>query len=101
MRIETRPGFTMQRLALAYVDKVTTPTLMMVGDDDQRMSASGAEHLYQALKLHKIDSAMLRIPGASHHINSRPSHMIAKVLNIVAWLEKYRRTPKTGNQNAD
>ncbi len=79
-----------KRSPLHYVDKVTTPTMMMVGDSDHRTPASEAEQFYQALKLRKIDTAMVRIPGASHHINSRPSNMIAKVLNVMGWFEKHR-----------
>ncbi len=86
---------------LHYVDKVSTPTMMIVGDDDHRTPASEAEQFYQALKLRKIDTAMVRIPGASHEINARPSNMIAQVLNTIAWFEKHRATTTTGKQNAD
>lgn len=78
------------RSPIHYVDKVTTPTMMLVGDDDHRTPASEAEQFYQALKLRKIDTAMVRIPGASHEINARPSNMIAQVLNTIAWFEKHR-----------
>ena len=37
-----------------------------------------------------IDTALVRIPGASHSISERPSNLIAKVLNILGWFEKYR-----------
>jgi hypothetical protein len=33
---------------------------------------------------------MVRIPGASHSIYARPSNLIAKVNNILAWFERYR-----------
>jgi dipeptidyl aminopeptidase/acylaminoacyl peptidase len=81
-----------ERSPIHYVGNVTTPTMMLVGDDDHRTPASEAEQFYQALKLRKIDTAMVRIPGASHEINTRPSNMIAKVLNIIAWFEKHRAT---------
>ncbi|MCH6554180.1 MAG: hypothetical protein IH793_08495, partial [Acidobacteria bacterium] len=45
---------------------------------------------YQALKLLKIDTAMVRIPDASHGITRRPSNLIAKVAHILTWFEKYR-----------
>ena len=32
---------------------------------------------------------MVRIPGASHGINLRPSHMLAQVLNTLGWFERY------------
>ena len=84
-----------QRSPITYVGNVTTPTMMMVGDDDHRTPASEAEQFYQALKLRKIDTAMVRVPGASHLIAERPSNLIAKVLNIIGWFEKHKKTDKT------
>ena len=69
--------------------------MMLVGDDDHRTPASEAEQFYQALKLRKVDTAMVRIPGASHAINARPSNMIAQVLNTIAWFEKHRSPAKS------
>jgi len=34
---------------------------------------------------------MVRIPGASHGIASRPSRLIQKVGNIMAWFERYKK----------
>ncbi len=79
-----------ERSPIHHVGKVKTPTMMLVGDDDHRTPASEAEQFYQALKLRKIDTAMVRIPGASHSLNERPSNMIAQVLHTIAWFEKYR-----------
>lgn len=79
-----------KRSPITYVGNVKTPTMMMVGDDDHRTPASEAEQFYQALKLRKVDTAMVRIPGASHSIADRPSSLIAKALNILAWFEKHQ-----------
>ena len=49
-----------------------------------------SEQYYQALKLRKIDTALIRVPGAPHGIAGRPSHLIAKADNILAWFERYR-----------
>lgn len=32
---------------------------------------------------------MIRIPGASHGIAARPSNLIQKVGNILAWFKRY------------
>ncbi len=79
-----------ERSPIHHVGKVVTPTMLLVGDDDYRTPASEAEQFYQALKLRRIDTAMVRIPGASHSINARPSHLIAQVLHTIAWFEKHR-----------
>lgn len=80
----------LDRSPLMYVGKVSTPTMLLTGEDDHRTPISEAEQFYQALKLRRIDTAMVRIPGASHGINMRPSHMIAQVLYTLGWFERYR-----------
>jgi dipeptidyl aminopeptidase/acylaminoacyl peptidase len=78
-----------RRSPLSLVGNVTTPTLLMTGEQDHRTPIPEAEQFYQALKLRKIDTALVRIPDASHGIAGRPSQLIAKVDNILAWFEMY------------
>lgn len=78
-----------KRSPLAYVGNVKTPTMLITGESDHRTPISETEQYYQALKLRRIDTAMVRIPGASHGINLRPSHMLAQVLNTLGWFERY------------
>ena len=80
----------MRRSPLSLVGNVTTPTMVLTGEQDYRTPMSDSEQYYQALKLRKIDTALVRVPGASHWIADRPSHLIAKVANILAWFDKYR-----------
>ncbi len=91
------PGFPwdhtehyMKRSPLAYVGNVTTPTMLLTGEEDYRTPMSESEQFYQALKLRKIDAALVRIPGASHGIAARPSNLISKVAHILEWFEIYR-----------
>lgn len=79
-----------QRSPLSLVGNVTTPTLLLTGEEDYRTPIPETEQFYQALKLRRIDTVMVRIPGAPHGIAGRPSRLIAKVDNILAWFEKYR-----------
>ena len=78
-----------KRSPLAYVGKVKTPTMLIAGESDHRTPISETEQYYQALKLRRVDTAMVRIPGASHGINLRPSNMIAQVLNTLGWFARY------------
>lgn len=78
-----------KRSPLSLVGNVTTPTMLLTGEEDHRTPMSESEQFYQALKLLKVDSALVRIPEASHSITARPSHLIAKVDTILAWFEKY------------
>ena len=79
-----------RRSPLSLVGNVSTPTMLLTGEADYRTPMPESEQYYQALKLRKIDSALVRIPEASHGIAARPSHQVAKVDNILAWFEKYR-----------
>ncbi len=74
---------------LSLVGNVKTPTALMTGEVDYRTPSSEAEQFYQALKLRNIDTAMIRVPGASHEIAARPSSLIAKTGNIMAWFRRY------------
>jgi len=67
---------------------------VITGEEDYRTPISESEQYYQALKLRKIDTALVRVPGASHDISHRPSQLIAKVANILGWFEKYRGKEK-------
>jgi acylaminoacyl-peptidase len=74
---------------IRYVDKVKTPTLLMVGEEDYRTPAWEAEQFYTALKMLNVDTALIRVPSAPHYIASRPSRLIAKTDNIMGWFAKY------------
>ena len=78
-----------KRSVLSYVDKVTTPTLLMTGEEDFRTPISEAEQYYEALKLRKVEAALVRFPGEPHGLSARPSHQIAKILYVTDWFEKH------------
>ena len=79
-----------RRSPLSLVGNVNTPTMLLTGEADYRTPISETEQYYQALRLRKVDTMMVRIPNASHGIAARPSNLIAKVNNILAWFERYR-----------
>lgn len=80
-----------QRSPLSLVANVTTPTVLFTGVDDRRTPISDTEQYYQALQLLGVDTAMVRVPGASHGVSARPSNMIAKVEHALAWFDKYKK----------
>ena len=75
---------------ISLVGNVETPTMVMVGMNDLRTPPSEAKQLYHALKLRKIETVLVEIPGASHGIANRPSNLITKVAHTLAWFRKYR-----------
>lgn len=76
---------------VSLVGNIETPTLVMVGTADLRTPLSEAKQLYHALKLRKIETALVEIPGAYHFISNRPSQMITKIDHILAWFDQYRK----------
>jgi dipeptidyl aminopeptidase/acylaminoacyl peptidase len=81
-----------KRSPLSLVGNVKTPTMLITGEADYRTPIEESEQYYQALKLRKIDTLMVRIPEASHGgMVARPSNLIAKVDNILGWFNRYRK----------
>jgi acylaminoacyl-peptidase len=74
-----------KRSPLAYVGNVHTPTMLMTGESDYRTPSGEAEQFYEALKLRRVDTALVRVPHAPHDISSRPSLLIAKVAYVLGW----------------
>jgi acylaminoacyl-peptidase len=74
---------------IRVVGNVTTPTLVMVGEEDWRTPTWEAEQWYSALKMRGVPSAYVRVPGSSHSIASRPSRLVAKTDTIMAWFERH------------
>jgi len=84
----------LKRSPISLVGNVTTPTMLLTGEQDHRTVISEAEQFYQALKLRKIDTALVRIPDAGHAMVDRPSRLMAKVAHILKWFEMHRQTAR-------
>lgn len=79
----------MDRSPISLVGNVTTPTMLLTGEEDYRTPISETEQYYTALKLQEVESVMVRIPGAGHGISSRPSRLVTKVAHILEWFGSY------------
>ena len=84
---------------LSLVGNITTPTMVMVGEADWRTPTWEAEQLYGALKLRKIDTALVRVPDAPHDITSRPSRLISASDTIMGWFAKHDPAKKGKVEN--
>ena len=80
----------MKRSPISLVKNVKTPTLLMTGEEDWRTPISEAEQYYAALKLLKVESALVRFPGEPHGMTRRPSHQLAKAVYTLNWFETHR-----------
>ena len=60
------PQLYWRRSPLSLIDHVTTPTLLMFGENDRNTPAGEAEQFYDALKLLGVPAALVLGPDADH-----------------------------------
>jgi dipeptidyl aminopeptidase/acylaminoacyl peptidase len=68
--------------------KVTTPTLIVCGEEDWNMPVLNSEQLYQVLKRRGVPTQLVVYPG-EHHSLSVPSYERDLYERYLAWLNKY------------
>ena len=76
---------------ISYVENVTTPTLILHGENDDRCPIGQAEEWFASLQRLGRAVEFVRYPGASHLfiLNGRPSHRIDYNRRIVDWMTKH------------
>jgi acylaminoacyl-peptidase len=91
------PGFPwdyveqyMNRSPISYVKNVKTPTMILTGENDYRTPIAEIEQYYSALKLNKVETAMVRIQESGHGIADKPSNEINKVKYTLGWFDKFK-----------
>ena len=65
--------------------------MLITGESDFRTPMSETEQYYQALKLRQVETALVRIPDASHSIAGRPSRLIAKTAYVLGWFKRFHQ----------
>ncbi len=83
------PSEHLRRSPLMYVGNVKTPTMLMTGVNDMRTPMGQTEEFYQALKLRKVPTAMVRFNDEWHGTGSKPSNFLRTQLYLRYWFEKY------------
>ena len=86
------------RSPLSLVGKVRTPTLIITGEQDWRTPMSDSEQYFQALQLQGVESALMRLPEASHGFG-RPSQWLAAILGTIGWYDRHVK-PEVGGAPA-
>jgi len=80
------------RSPITYVDKITTPLMLIEGESDFRTPpGAGGEQMFRALKYLKKPAVMVRFPGETHELSrsGKPVHRVERLQHIVAWFDKY------------
>jgi dipeptidyl aminopeptidase/acylaminoacyl peptidase len=88
------PTEHLRRSPLMYVGNVKTPTILITGEKDLRTPITQTEEYYNALKLLKVPSAMVRLQDEWHGYFDRPSNTMRTLSLRQQWFEKYRKGEK-------
>ncbi|MGI8843361.1 MAG: S9 family peptidase [Gemmatimonadaceae bacterium] len=89
------PTEHLARSPLMHVGNVKTPTMLMTGVMDLRTPISQTEEFYQALKILKVPTAMIRFNDEWHGTSSKPSNFIRSQLYLQQWFDKHSSKPAT------
>ncbi|APS84841.1 hypothetical protein AVM71_17295 (plasmid) [Piscirickettsia salmonis] len=85
-----KPKFYQKRSPIYAANHVTTPTLLMYGENDIRVPLSQGVEFFNILKLRNIPSMMLIYPKQYHSL-SDPNYIIDAGIRNVSWINKYSR----------
>ena len=91
------PSEHLRRSSIMYVGNVSTPTMLMTGENDLRTPMGQTEEFYQALKVLKVPTLMVRYKDEWHGTSSNPSNFLRTQLYLRKWFKKWQ-TPKAITQ---
>ena len=76
---------------LKYADKAVTPTLFIHSDQDYRCWMAEGIQMFQALKLHNVESRICLFHGENHELSrsGKPSHRLRRLKEITQWFDQY------------
>jgi len=80
------------RSPITHVANVTTPLMLVLGDEDYRTPpADGGEMMFRALKYRRIPTVMVRFPRENHELSrsGEPWHRVERLQHIVGWMDQW------------
>ena len=87
----------LDRSAMSHIDKVTTPTLILHGAQDERVPVGQAQELFRGLKDRGKPTELVFYPREGHGI-SEYYHQKDRMQRIYDWVTKYTLPSVTSNQ---
>ena len=75
----------------SYVERISTPLLLVHSEEDLRAPVEQAEHLFTALRLLGKEVEFVRFPAESHELSrsGSPVHREMRFETILDWLSGY------------
>ena len=76
---------------LTYVEKITTPLMIIHSEEDWRTPIGQGEAMFRALKFLKRPVVMVRFPGENHELSrsGAPSHRVQNQQHIRKWFDHW------------
>jgi dipeptidyl aminopeptidase/acylaminoacyl peptidase len=94
------PSEHLRRSPIMYVGNVKTPTQLMTGVNDLRTPMGQTEEYYEALKVQKVPTRMVRFNNEWHGTSSTPSNFMRTQAFLREWFDRYQTPPaKAATQN--
>ena len=75
--------------SLMYVGNVTTPTVIMTGEQDLRTPMAQSEEYYAALKMLGVPTRLMRFNDQYHGTGTKPSNYMRTLLYMMSWYNRF------------
>jgi dipeptidyl aminopeptidase/acylaminoacyl peptidase len=79
-----------ERSAIRYINRVTTPTLVLHGEEDRRVNPAQGQEMYVALRQRGVKTRFVTYPREGHGIRER-KHQIDLMQRVIAWYDEHLR----------
>lgn len=76
---------------ISYVDRITTPLLIIHSEQDLRCPIEQAEQMFTALKFLNREVEFVRIPEENHELSrsGTPSRRLARLHHLTGWFDRH------------
>lgn len=77
-----------ERSAIRHIRNVTTPTLILHGEADERVNPAQGREMYIALRTLGVETQFVTYPREEHSIKER-KHQLDLISRVVAWYDRF------------
>lgn len=87
------PQLAWQASPIAYAGRITTPLLLLHGEQDYRVGLGGVQTLFRMLKAQGKEVELVLYPREGHEVtrSGEPHHRVDHMLRILDWFERHGR----------
>jgi dipeptidyl aminopeptidase/acylaminoacyl peptidase len=82
------PDAYYERSPIRYARNARTPTLILHGEEDKRVSVAQSVEMYVALRTLGVETQLVTYPREGHSIEER-EHQLDVIRRVVGWFEKH------------